>query len=252
MYDRETYISGEPLLKRQLFKLFKRNQELIIFDIGACEGEDSIRYSKLFPNARFFCFEPLPKNQNHIKSNIHKYKATNIELVPYALSDKNGIADFYVSSENNLKSKNTSNHDWDIGNKSSSLLEPDRHHEIAPFIEFKEMIKVNTMRLDTFLDSKSLSNIDFIHMDVQGAELMVLSGAGKSMESIKSIWLEVANIHLYKAQPLVNDIYEFMKSHGFVLVKNSIHGNCGDQFYINSKYFPLRSFFYYLMNMISL
>ncbi|MEZ4799098.1 MAG: FkbM family methyltransferase [Flavobacteriales bacterium] len=48
------------------------------------------------------------------------------------------------------------------------------------WLEFKNTLEVSTMKLIDFCSSKlNISNIDFIHMDVQGAELMVLKEALK-------------------------------------------------------------------------
>src|SRR3990172_1439469 len=117
MHNREAYISADSPIKNDLLKLFKKDQKLVILDIGGCEGEESIRYLRIFPNSSIFCFEPLPGNQKIILENIRKYNLKNICLVPVALSDEEGNQQFYVSSghpdEQSLKN------DWDYGNKSS-------------------------------------------------------------------------------------------------------------------------------------
>ena len=53
-YNREGYILSESPLKRHLLKLFKKNDKLIVFDIGGCEGEESLRYSRIFPSSQVF------------------------------------------------------------------------------------------------------------------------------------------------------------------------------------------------------
>lgn len=75
-------------------------------------------------------------------------------------------------------------------------------------------------------------------MDVQGAELMVLEGAGDFISSIKAIWLEVSKVHFYKNQPLENDVRRFMDLNNFILIKNEVYGEQGDQLYVSSKFFP--------------
>lgn len=75
-------------------------------------------------------------------------------------------------------------------------------------------------------------------MDVQGAELMVLNGAGNFIQSIKAIWLEVSTVHVYKDQPLSDDIDKFMHENGFALVKDCLQDIQGDRLYISKRYFP--------------
>lgn len=240
IYNRNNYILTDSPLKKDLLKLFKHNDKLTIFDIGGCEGEESIRYSRIFPFSSIYIFEPLPENQKLVAENIIKYKVENVELVPFAVSDEEGFSQFYISSghpENQPKDL-----DWDFGNKSSSLLPPENNN-LASWLLFDEKINVHTITLDSFISKKNINVVDFIHMDVQGAELRVLMGAKNVLKSIKAIWLEVADIELYKNQPLRVDVENYMKKNDFYLVKSDIDAGCGDQFYINKNYFKIFSFF---------
>jgi len=110
-----------------------------------------------------------------------------VSVYNVALSYEIGSADFYVS---NGRPENAAESDWDYGNKSSSLLAPDKHKELASFIEFNKKITVPTDRLKNFCKGNDIKSIDFIHMDVQGAELMVLQGAGDFIDSIKLFGLK--------------------------------------------------------------
>lgn len=244
MYDRKTYILTESPLKKDLFKIFNPEAALTILDIGGCEGEESIRYSRIFPKATIFSFEPLPKNQEFVLENIKKYEATNVRLVPFAISDEAGTSQFYVSSGH--PENQASDLDWDFGNKSSSLLPPDsrNNHE---WLKFNEKIDVPTITLHSFLIDNEIEEVDFIHMDVQGAELKVLLGAKDFINKIKAIWLEVSDLEIYEKQPLRSDVERFMKSNGFYLVKSDMQGNFGDQFYLNKNYFKTISLFFKLI-----
>ena len=128
-FDREEYILSQSPIKDDLLKLFNCKDHCLIMDIGACEGEESIRYSRLFPNASIYCFEPLPKNQKKIIENLKKYNVNNVRLIEVALSDEEGGCEFYVSSGH--PEQEDKNLNWDFGNKSSSLLPPDKHLESA-------------------------------------------------------------------------------------------------------------------------
>ncbi|WJS95141.1 FkbM family methyltransferase [Flavobacterium johnsoniae] len=241
MFDRKEYIEEESPVKNVLLKLFKKNEPIIIFDVGACEGEESIRYKKMFSEASIFLFEPLPKNQELIFQNIKKYNLDNVKLVPLALSNKDGFTDFYISS--GQPEELQKNFDWDFGNKSSSLLEPQIEH-LPKWLKFSNVINVETVTLNSFLEKENIKNVDFVHMDVQGAELKVLMGAREKISSIKSIWLEVSDIELYKNQPLRNEIELFMIENNFYLIKSEFSGQFGDQFYLNKKYYYTFSLFW--------
>ena len=242
MYDRKQYNLADPQFKDELLTFFKPDEKLIIFDIGGCEGEESIRYSRLFPNSSIYIFEPLPKNGALIQNNLKKYRVSNVEFNPIALSDISGTQQFHVSSGH--PNGQPINLDWDFGNKSSSLLPPERHPEITPWLKFSETINVQTDTLFRFMDQKKIVKIDFLHMDVQGAELKVLQGARDMIEKIKAISLEVSDIELYKGQPKRIDIEAFMARSNFFLCKSVLKGGIGDQFYVNRSFFKKRTFFF--------
>jgi len=235
MFDREAYLKQPIAIEKELKALFNTTDALTIFEIGACEGEDSIKYARLFTNAKIYAFEPLPQNVAMAQNNILDHNAQNVVLYNKALSLSEGKAEFYISDG---RPDTAPESDWDYGNKSSSLLPPDKHVQMAPFIKFDRKIEVETISLENFCREHGIASIDYIHMDVQGAELMVLQGAGKFISQIKVIWLEVAKIALYKDQPLVNDITRFMADNNFVLAKNCLDDVQGDQLYISKAFFP--------------
>ncbi|WP_114936927.1 FkbM family methyltransferase [Mucilaginibacter endophyticus] len=235
MFDRAAFLNQEPDIKKELLKLFNSSGELLIFDIGGCEGEDSIRYSKLFPKAKVWVFEPLPGNQEIIKANIKASDQKNIRLFPIALSDQRGYSDFHVSS--GRPEGIDPNADWDFGNKSSSLLSPGEVLTAFPWLNFKTVIQVPTDTLHFIFHDHQIESVDFIHMDVQGAELKVLTGAKDYIKHVKAVWLEVSETALYNDQPLKNDIHEFMVKNNFRLIKTAVKDGVGDLMYINSRYF---------------
>jgi FkbM family methyltransferase len=204
---------------------------LTIFDVGACEAEDSIRYSNLFPKAKIFAFEPLPENYLKAKENIEYFNKSNqIFLYPFAINDKEGEYKFYVSSGNPRIYGNIS--DWDFGNKSSSLLKPGKIKQTHEWLKFNRVIKVQTKTLCSFCSHNDIKKINFLHIDVQGAELNVLKSAGDLLYDTDLIWLEVSVLELYKNQALEKDIRNFLNQK-FELMLSKIEGSSGDQLYVN-------------------
>ncbi len=233
----EEYIETTPKQIETICKYIKKEDVKVILDIGACEGEDSIRYSNNFTNAKVYSFEPLPGNFEKVVSNITRFNKQD-EIKPYniALSNNNGESDFFVSSG---KPKDRNEEGWDFGNKSSSLLKPNEevlktHYD---WLKFKEVIKVKTKTLDSFCEENSINKIDIIHIDVQGAELLVLGGASKILKSVRFIYLEVSEIEFYSNQPLKGQIEEFLSGYGFAKISEETNLEAsGDQLYINKNF----------------
>ena len=233
---RENYIDSSVLQTQEkiLKSIFKKNDSVTIFDIGACEGESSIRYARLFPNATIYTFEPLPSNFSLVQENVKKYQVKNIQPIPLCLSNEIGETTFYVSSG---KPENANEDDWNYGNKSSSILPPsEKTTDVHNWLKFEQAIKVSTSTLKKFCVDKSITQIDFVHMDVQGAELMVLQGAQDFIKQINAIWLEVEAVELYKGQPLKNDIESFMQKNGFVKIEDTVYDTAGDQFWVKNEF----------------
>jgi FkbM family methyltransferase len=236
MQTRDNYINSPELQTQEkiLKTIFSKKEECVIFDIGACEGESSIRYSKLFPKAKIYTFEPLPANFALVKDNIKQYQSNNIQPFQVCLSDAVGETVFYVSSG---KPENAADEDWNYGNKSSSILPPaEKTSDVHGWLKFENEIKVQTTTLKDFCFEKQIAHIDFIHMDVQGAELMVLKGANDFIQKINMIWLEVEAVELYKGQPLKNEIEAFMQNKGFVKIADTVYTTAGDQFWVRKDY----------------
>jgi len=228
----DSYIKSPLPFEEEIYKYFRKNDHIIIFEIGSCEGEDTIRLRRKFPNSVIHTFEPLPDNMARIKNNFKKYSIKNTHLNQLALSNEDGAAKFYVSSGHPEDLPQEEN--WDYGNKSSSLLKPKQAKKIYKWLEFKNKIRVQTQRLDTYCNKNDIDKIDFVYMDVQGAELMVLEGAGEMINSIGMIWMEVETVELYSHQPLKEDVEEFMIKNGFICIKDVVDKVSGDQLYIRS------------------
>ena len=75
---------------------------------------------------------------------------------------------------------------------------------------------VQTTRLD---DVEGLPPIDFLKLDVQGAELDVLKGATRALENVLVIESEIEFVPLYQDQPLFGDIQVFLRERGFLFHK---------------------------------
>ena len=100
----------------------------------------------------------------------------------------------------------------------SSILKPS-DAELAFFNLFTELgtiestIDVQTKRL---ADIEALKDIDFLKMDIQGAELMVLENAGDRLDNCVAIHVEASFIPLYEKQPSFGDIDLWMRKNGFL------------------------------------
>ena len=85
--DFESYLRRPMEFSKEIARYFDDRASLVIFEVGACEGEDTIRLKRRFPNASIYAFEPLPENATKVQQNLEKYRVPDVEVFQLALSD---------------------------------------------------------------------------------------------------------------------------------------------------------------------
>ena len=96
----------------------------------------------------------------------------------------------------------------------SSLYKPDgevldryNNMEVA---RVKTVSSVNTTSLDHFTSGHDLDFVDFIKIDIQGAELDVFQGGTSTLQNVLAIVTEAGFIEHYVDQPLFEDVCSFL------------------------------------------
>ena len=127
-------------------------------DIGANIGYYTLLLADLVgPQGKVFAFEPEPKNFNLLERNVKKYGYTNVVCIPKAVNHITEMTQLYVSLDN-------------PGDHRSYKFNNDRFS-----------IPVEGVSMDDYF-SDYPKKIDFIKVDVQGAEESVLKGMKKLIE----------------------------------------------------------------------
>jgi FkbM family methyltransferase len=105
-----------------------------------------------------------------------------------------------------------------------SSLYPPNHELISQFNNMeasflKETTTVDTISIDEFADGEEIQEVDFIKIDIQGAELDAFSGAKRSLAGTVAIVTEVEFVPQYKNQPLFRDVDAYLDENGFMFHK---------------------------------
>jgi len=74
--------------------------------------------------------------------------------------------------------------------------------------------EIDTVRFD---DIPGTEHIDYLKLDVQGGELLVLEHAVNRLKQVVVVQTEVEFLPMYENQPLFSDIDQFMRRQGFIL-----------------------------------
>lgn len=151
---------------RNLFKKCRRylDKSPVIFDIGAHKGYYTKFVLETIPDANCYLFEP----NIELAENLHQYK--NVYLL--AVGEHNGYKSFYVPPEAN--------------DELSSLIKREIFEEIG-----YEIKQVPCTSIDSFCLLNKIDKIDFIKVDVEGAELDVLNGCPLMMADKKIKFIQI-------------------------------------------------------------
>ena len=155
-----------------------------IIDCGANIGLSVIYLKKLCPDAHIIAFEPDEQNFKLLEKNILSLGVTNIELRKEAIWIENTFLSF--SNKGTLGSK--------IVNDGANI---------------DNTIKVKATRLKDLMNEK----IDFLKLDIEGAEYAVLKDIADTMHFAERIFIEYHGT--YSQNKELNEIFELITGNGF-------------------------------------
>jgi FkbM family methyltransferase len=129
----------------------------VFLDIGANAGFYTIIASKIVGSSgHIYAFEPGIAELEMLRRNIANNNLTNVTIVERAVSNEKGTAKFFISNDGAMNSLAKTNHPEQI---------------------VKGFQTVETTTLDDFIKDFGLSQVNFIKIDVEGAEHLVFEGA---------------------------------------------------------------------------
>jgi FkbM family methyltransferase len=186
--------NGESLV---LDKISRLNVN-VIFDVGANEGEWARLVSKKNKNAKIYSFEIVPTTFNKLKESTLNFP--NINIFNYGLSNVSDDVVINFSKENN---------------ELSSLIAGSEIHDII-----WEQINCKVLKGDEFCEIHPIDYIDFLKIDTEGSENLVLEGFRNSFKNgkIKIVQFEYGMINIYSRYLLI-DYYNYFESINFKVGK---------------------------------
>lgn len=168
----------------------------IIVDLGANVGVFSLYAAAQCPQARLYCYEPSPKNISLLKSNV----------------EQNGLADRVTICEKAIASRRERRR-FIAPESPLSRLDEGKGQE-----ECESAFEVECITLADIFDEHSLSEIDFLKMNCEGAEYEILESASDDVLSrIREIRLEYHEIDNKKQNGAA--LARLLEQRGFRIVR---------------------------------
>jgi FkbM family methyltransferase len=194
--DRELIYDGFETAEAAFVARFLR-PGMTVLDVGAHHGLYTLLASKCVGrNGRVIAFEPSSRERRRLARHLRINRCGNVEVQSCALGDQAGEADLYLVE---------GMHDW-----CNSLRAPSVDERTSK-------MRVEVRRLDDVLEGLRWPRVDFIKLDVEGAELSFLYGARRMLrgEVRPAILVEVQDIRTAPWGYAAREIVRFLADAGF-------------------------------------
>lgn len=167
----------------EIYRFNPSDEKKIILDCGANMGLSVLFFSLNYPRHKIVAFEPDEQIFRLLEKNVNTFNLKNVQLIKKAIWDKEETLEFYT--------------DGGMGGRIKEA--------------YSDQIpkKVETVRLKEFLNG----NIDFLKIDVEGAEDTILDDCKNDLATVNNIFFEY---HGYVDRPQrLHDMLAIIKSSGF-------------------------------------
>jgi 2-O-methyltransferase len=197
----------------------------VVIQAGGHYGIETVSFAQRWPNGKIISFEPNPHAFEILSSKTSS--STNVQVYNSALNNYSGNAPFYLCYGSSGKDP--------AFEHASSLLKPSAGMEIhyqGP------VITVDCVLLDEWCYEHQIDHVDFLCLNLQGAELQVLKSSPEILKSVTCISVHTNLFPFRKGTTHYVDLKNFLEKSGFQLLTHWYReGLDGDAIFVKKSYF---------------
>jgi FkbM family methyltransferase len=184
--------------------LFAHRSPRVVLDVGANVGYETDRFLRAFPDAVVHAFEPTPTTFARLEQDYADHP--RVRLHQCAVSAERGAVELRVDDDV-------------FAGGSNSLLDHSARFLADQATAAFTTVTVPAVRLDDVCTEAGITHVDLLKLDVEGAELLALTGAQDLLErsAIDVIDAEVRMLPDYEGQPLLEDLLVHLGGLGYRL-----------------------------------
>lgn len=190
--DLARFLFSKTVAKWEPISIIKPQEKDVIVDVGANVGYYTLRLAHSVRNGKIVSIEADPQTCEILKTNCKLNNFENVEIYNYAITDKEGEITLYQS---------------DTHSGSNSIF-------VKNSSKSRKQTSVKATTLDDLLENK-YDEINWIKIDVEGAELSVLKGAEKTLKKTKRILVEIHEHILRQNNEKPEEVIEILKNNDF-------------------------------------
>jgi FkbM family methyltransferase len=150
----------DEIITKEIYHFTAINSEPYIIDGGANIGMSVIYFKEIFPEAKIIGYEPDPEIFDTLNRNCHTFGLQDVKVYQEALWKENGIRRFKKQGSLGGRLAVNDGTDYDL--------------------------IVKTTRLKDLLDRR----VDFLKLDIEGAETEVLEDCGILLKNVMNLFVE--------------------------------------------------------------
>lgn len=182
--DGNTLLAGlKEIFLDKCFQFTTDNDSPLIIDCGSNIGFSVLYFKKLYPKARVIAFEADPQICEVLSRNVNKVGLKGVTIINKAV--------------------------WDSDETLEFRLEGGMSGRVRINEEPGDLFQIKGARLKNYLDNK----VDFLKIDIEGAEYRVIKDCKDMLKNVKLLFLEY---HAPQSEDqTLSEILEFLKSAGF-------------------------------------
>ena len=167
LYFASVGIATDFIIEQYAYKIDGKNfievkKDDVVFDLGACWGDTALYFShKTGIGGKVYSFEFIPGNIKlfNINLDLNPHLKNIVQLVEHPVSKKSECEVYYK----------------DLGPGSKVITHP-----------FEDQTgSAKTISIDDFVKQNNITKVDFIKMDIEGAEPYALEGAIETLKKFK-------------------------------------------------------------------
>lgn len=182
---RETFL--EPVIFDEKVKV-KRGD--IVLDLGGNIGTTALYFSSLVGDeGKVFAFEPGV--EDILQNNVTINNAKNVEVVAKAVGKELAELELFMGD---------------------NFLDSSMVNKLSTHVNTK---KVDVVTLDSFVEEKGLKKLDFIKVDIEGAEEDAIRGSIETIKKFKPKW-SISSYHTdFEGDPQHPKLLKLLKELGY-------------------------------------
>lgn len=171
------------IFRKEIYNFKTSSAQPLIIDAGANIGMGVLYFKKKFPQSKVIAFEPDQKVASILRKNVDAFELNNVEVIEKGLWKDESFLEFQSD-----------------GADTGRVADKDNN---------SNTITISTTKLSKYLDQP----VDFLKIDIEGAEIVVLQECQEKLQNVKNIFVEYHS--LVNAPQKLEKLLQILAKAGF-------------------------------------